>query len=501
MITLLAGPYVVPGVEGDWIEIEIDPVEITSGGFLVATYNVLPGGPYIGVDDSNYNGSLFFGNATGGWTELGEWEYYFVGSHEAFVLTSGGKVMLSNIPNNIGPETVKVPDRLMSTLPESESVNAGVYLTETVSTKEDSLLGYNVYRMNAITDTLLSTTTDTFYTDLSPVNYVEYGYYIKAIWKTDLYDTLESKPSNTAFATPWKLGDPNFDDEVNVADIVLLVNFILMIDEPTAEQFRAADVNGDGELNILDVIGLIELTLDRSMAKGVNDPGMTADLILPDIAPIHEKTGKVDLGIDFEGTAYGLQFTIRYNPDLMSIENPVINANEKLSIVTNQVEKGEMVVLAYSLSGKKINFNVENLFTIPVEFVSKNYRGKASIEIDDVILAGPNGDEILMDKNSGSVTLAVVPVKYALHQNYPNPFNPTTTINYDLPENAHVEIVIYNMLGQNIRTLVNDDKPFGYHSVVWDGMTDSGESVSSGLYIYRIISGDFQKVKKMVLLK
>ena len=291
------------------------------------------------------------------------------------------------------------------------------------------------------------------------------------------------------------------NDNINVADIVLLVNFILMIDEPTADQFRAADVNFDDNLNILDIIILIDIMLGRSTAKEVNDPGITADLILPDIAPIHEKTGKVDLGIDFDGTAYGLQFTVRYNPDLMTIGNPVINANEKLSIVKNQVEKGEMIVLAYSMNGEKINFNVENLFTIPVEFVSKGYRGKASIEIDDVILAGPSGAEILMDKNSGSVTLAVVPVKYALHQNYPNPFNPTTTINYDLPKNAHVEIVIYNMLGQNIRKLVNDDKPFGYHSVVWDGMTDAGESVSSGLYIYRIISGDFHKVKKMVLLK
>ena len=502
--TELGTVSIVP-VGYNWIQFEFAGITITDGDFYIAH---VQGGNYpdclpTAIDDSNPVYRSYSRYVTGGedWEVASYADFMiraFVNGPEGgkFICAGGSVVEIDNI--NVEHSVSIRPTSLL--VGEYEQGN-GAMDDVVFYTKEDSLLGYNVYRMDAIIDTLLSTTTDTIYTDLSPVNYVEYAYYIKAIWKTDLYDTLESKPSNLASATPWKLGDPNFDNDVNVADIVLLVNFILTTDDPTTEQFRAADVNFDGDLNILDVIKLIEMTFDRSMAKGVNDPGMTADLILPDIAPIHEKTGEVDMGIDFEGTAYGLQFTVRYNPDLMTIENPVINANGKLSIVTNQVEKGEMIVLAYSMSGEKINFNVEILFTIPVEFVNKNYRGKASIEIDDVILAGPSGAEILMDKNSGSVTLAVVPVKYALHQNYPNPFNPTTTINYDLPKNAHVEIVIYNILGQNIRTLVNDDKPFGYHSVVWDGMTDSGESVSSGLYIYRIISGDFHKVKKMVLLK
>ncbi|MDP7653553.1 MAG: hypothetical protein QF757_02570, partial [Candidatus Marinimicrobia bacterium] len=66
--TVLSGPYIVSGISNDWIEIDIDDATIESGGFLVATYNVLSGGPYISVDDSFYNGTLYFGNSTDGWT-------------------------------------------------------------------------------------------------------------------------------------------------------------------------------------------------------------------------------------------------------------------------------------------------------------------------------------------------------------------------------------------------------------------------------------------------
>ena len=79
--TVLSGPYIVPGVANNWIEIDIDDATIGSGGFLVATYNVLPGGPYVSVDDSYYDGSLFFCNVASCWTAMGTWGYQYVGSH------------------------------------------------------------------------------------------------------------------------------------------------------------------------------------------------------------------------------------------------------------------------------------------------------------------------------------------------------------------------------------------------------------------------------------
>jgi flagellar hook assembly protein FlgD len=96
-----------------------------------------------------------------------------------------------------------------------------------------------------------------------------------------------------------------------------------------------------------------------------------------------------------------------------------------------------------------------------------------------------------------------------LHQNYPNPFNPTTTINYSLKENAKVSLNIYNIKGQKVRMLVNEVLPAGEHSAIWNGRGSNGNQVSSGIYFYKMClhpessgkAGDFQKVKKMVLLK
>jgi hypothetical protein len=88
-----------------------------------------------------------------------------------------------------------------------------------------------------------------------------------------------------------------------------------------------------------------------------------------------------------------------------------------------------------------------------------------------------------------------------LHQNYPNPFNPTTTINYSLKENSKVSLKIYNIKGQKIKTLVNDVLPAGEYSAIWNGRDSNGNQVSSGIYFYKLKAGDFQKVKKMILLK
>jgi len=95
----------------------------------------------------------------------------------------------------------------------------------------------------------------------------------------------------------------------------------------------------------------------------------------------------------------------------------------------------------------------------------------------------------------------VIPEVFVLHQNYPNPFNPMTTLQYDLPEDAQVKIMIYDLMGREIRTLVNKGQTAGFKSVVWDATNNVGEPVSAGMYLYRISAGDFTSVKKMVLLK
>ncbi len=98
-----------------------------------------------------------------------------------------------------------------------------------------------------------------------------------------------------------------------------------------------------------------------------------------------------------------------------------------------------------------------------------------------------------------------VPIAYSLSQNYPNPFNPVTRIQYDVPNSISGEmkvlIRIYDMRGRLIRTLLDEEKEPGSYSVVWDGKDERGEPVSSGVYLYRMESGRFSSLKKMIMIK
>lgn len=94
-----------------------------------------------------------------------------------------------------------------------------------------------------------------------------------------------------------------------------------------------------------------------------------------------------------------------------------------------------------------------------------------------------------------------IPKVYNLYQNYPNPFNPTTTVKFDLPKDGFVKIFIYNVLGQRVRTLVNETMSAGVKRIVWDGRNDSGIMVTSGLYIYQINAGNYSNTRKMIFMK
>jgi len=94
-----------------------------------------------------------------------------------------------------------------------------------------------------------------------------------------------------------------------------------------------------------------------------------------------------------------------------------------------------------------------------------------------------------------------LPEVFTLYQNYPNPFNPSTQIQYALPTDANVSIAIYDLMGRQIRSLVNEQVNAGYHSTLWNATNDLGSPVSAGVYIYTIQAGEFRDVKKMILLK
>ena len=115
--------------------------------------------------------------------------------------------------------------------------------------------------------------------------------------------------------------------------------------------------------------------------------------------------------------------------------------------------------------------------------------------IHNTLVMLPTGDDVSL------ADVTVMPEKFTIHQNYPNPFNPVTTLRYDLPENGNVNITIYDMLGRQVKTLINQNQDAGYRSVVWNATNNYGEPVSAGIYLYQIQAGEYMQTKKMVLLK
>ena len=94
-----------------------------------------------------------------------------------------------------------------------------------------------------------------------------------------------------------------------------------------------------------------------------------------------------------------------------------------------------------------------------------------------------------------------LPKSYSLKQNYPNPFNPETTIGFSLKEAGQVELTVYNMQGQLVRTIVNKHTLAGSHVVKWDGRNDQGLQMPSGAYVYKIRVNEFEQSRKMMFTK
>ncbi|MDZ7743018.1 MAG: carboxypeptidase regulatory-like domain-containing protein [Bacteroidota bacterium] len=175
--TVLSGPYYVDeGPADDWVTIDIDDVTLNSGYFMVATLNVDAGGPYIGVDNSYYDGSLYFGTI-GDFTEMGEFGYFYAGSHEAYVeLEIGDNVVVNSV----------------LTAPKASSNNriSDISLSGTSATAQApasrALTGYNIWRNDELIEANWPDVT--YYDTTYEVN--EYCYYISAVYESCESDTL-----------------------------------------------------------------------------------------------------------------------------------------------------------------------------------------------------------------------------------------------------------------------------------------------------------------------
>ena len=139
--------------------------------------------------------------------------------------------------------------------------------------------------------------------------------------------------------------------------------------------------------------------------------------------------------------------------------------------------------------------SMDSVFSINLILNSKNdYHQNMQVRFYD-----NDGKEIL----HGSTILIITPIpnRYALGQNYPNPFNPSTTIQFELPEESYTQIAIYDLLGRELIQLVNEIYTAGYHEVIWNGKDSFDRTIPSGMYLYRMETNGFIRTRKLVFLK
>jgi len=218
------------------------------------------------------------------------------------------------------------------------------------------------------------------------------------------------------------------------------------------------------------------------------------------------KKSSLNLTVESNSDIYGVQFDIKYNAQELNLtEGDIKSKVPGVNIYSRVKEDGIARVLMFGINGEKIlDVNANNIADIlDINFQSADmFNGVSQVELIDVILAGKGGEEVSVSPSATFEVSFNTPTKKSLSKNYPNPFNPSTTINYELSTAGLVTLVIYDLKGSKVKTLVQEHQDINYHNVVWNGLNNSGQSVASGRYLLKISAPDgFTESIIMTLLK
>ena len=204
-----------------------------------------------------------------------------------------------------------------------------------------------------------------------------------------------------------------------------------------------------------------------------------------------ESSGSIrDMVIDTDEKIKGLQFDIKYNP--AEIKSIIPEQIAGFEVQYNELSDGLIRGLVFSMQGHLLPENLK------FEFLNADgFEGTSTIEFQDFILADAKGESVDVEVHSYEVSFSnVMPVKTELSDSYPNPFNPTTSINYGLEKDGHVEIMIYDAAGRLVEELVNGHQDGGSYSITWNATNQA-----SGMYFAKMVAGDVVQTQKLVLLK
>jgi hypothetical protein len=297
-----------------------------------------------------------------------------------------------------------------------------------------------------------------------------------------------------------KRGDVN-GNGVDPGDATSVLRICVGLDPepaPGTDGFYGADANADGTISPIDASWVLYYlvndeypnhTLPKisgtgavSFAKATATTDENKDQVVDLPLVLTKSSGVVAafVSVNIDNAIVDVQYVNAKLPEGSSMLYNYKNGTLRIAIAgIHELANGTMVTIGIRLKNKEAKLDIS---------------GFARLNDNEAIALG-------------NTSIREIPFSYGLQNNYPNPFNPTTTIQYQIPDNAHVRLVVYNMLGQIVRTIVDQPQEAGYYSVQWDGRNNYGGSVSSGIYVYRISAvrdgqaGSFVASKKMNLIK
>ena len=295
------------------------------------------------------------------------------------------------------------------------------------------------------------------------------------------------------------------DGVVNVLDVIRIIQYIIDAPpDPESENFNRADLNNDGRIDVLDVVTLVNIILapGTPSAKTISD-GPVSPVTVHLEASRQLKDGRygIPISVANDGVVAAMEATFTFDPDQIETGTPYgIGRAEALSIAS-KVKDGMLRLVVYSADGRGIAPGEGTVAVIPLR-LKENATRTPTLVMNHVMIADRQARAIPVTLATIRRTVISPPDAFALGDNHPNPFNPSTTISYQVPQQAHVTITLHNLLGQEVVRLVDEVRTPGRYEVVWNGRNARGQGVASGIYLYRMRSNTgFSLSKRMVLVK
>ena len=334
--------------------------------------------------------------------------------------------------------------------------------------------------------------------------------------------------ANTSGSLVISLVDFSFSNAIAVGEDqeVLVVKFNAIADAAASVDLGLTDVSmsdpSAGDVAVTSTGSVVTITGGGTVEPPSGpEPSSTENFVY--VLPVEGDPGttaSATIGMNNIVAVAGLTFNVNFDPAVIQLTAaaPTGKAAGLTPVGLDVAGANSTGVLQVSLVdftfSNAVAVGLADIFKMDFNFVSgsaASLAATAEFTITDVTASDAAAGNIDVSVWSGTptdgedVVNPSLPKAYALSQNSPNPFNPSTTISYEVKADGaavqQVSLNVYNIRGQLVRTLVNDQKTAGRYTIQWNGQDNNGSQLSSGVYFYRMQTGDFQQTRKMVLLK